>query len=324
MTRLGALLILLLFVSSSKSTLAQTHVDLVSSKDNTLYENPIGGISNGSGDYLFAGRTSSAAELRRGLIQFSVGAGLPSGAKVVSVEVTLRMSKSIAGASNVGLHRILADWGESSSNASGEEGGGTAAATGDATWTHRMHPITTWQTPGGEFDSESDASRSVENTGFYTWKSSTLTATVQNWLNNPSSNFGWAIIGDEQASSRSTKRFDSRDNSVAANRPKLRIYYSIGVSTESSMVLPTTLSNLVAFPNPSSQRLNINFQMETASFVTVEMFDLVGRKAGSTLSEWKTAGNQDLYLLTRSLRPGTYILRVATATSQLSKVVIVQ
>jgi hypothetical protein len=42
----------------------------------------------------------------------------------------------------------------------------------------------------------------------------------------PNFNYGWIVIGDE-ANSQTARRFDSRENPTAANRPRLRVYYSV-------------------------------------------------------------------------------------------------
>jgi hypothetical protein len=59
----------------------------------------------------------------------------------------------------------------------------------------------------------------------YTWSSSTLVDDVQSMLDNPSSNYGWMVIGEE-GTSQSVKRFDTRENPIAANRPILIIDYT--------------------------------------------------------------------------------------------------
>ena len=43
-------------------------------------------------------------------------------------------------------------------------------------------------------------------------------ADIQAWLDDPSTNFGWLVKGSE-AVDRTVKRFDSRENETAGNRP---------------------------------------------------------------------------------------------------------
>ena len=105
---------------------------LNASKDNTLYEKADGSLSNGAGQYFFAGRTNQGVpeSVRRGLIAFDIAASIPAGSTINSVTLTLYMSRSNSGQGNqpVALHRLLANWGESTSDAGGQEGAGDAAA----------------------------------------------------------------------------------------------------------------------------------------------------------------------------------------------------
>src|SRR5262249_11447282 len=70
------------------------------------------------------------------------------------------------------------------------------------------------------------ASTIVSAIGTYTWGSSSqMVADVQDWLDAPSANFGWIVIGEESTPT-TAKRFDSRENPTPANRPKLTIVFS--------------------------------------------------------------------------------------------------
>jgi hypothetical protein len=124
----------------------------------------------------------------------------------------------------VALYPILADWGEGGSFTTG--GGGASAEAGDATWLHRFYSGKLWLTPGGEFSAMASASRPVGGSGFYTWgPTPQLAADVQRWLDEPATNYGWLIQGNE-AASQTVKGFDSREHSVAANRPELIVEFS--------------------------------------------------------------------------------------------------
>jgi hypothetical protein len=209
-------------------------IDLVPIQDNTLYEtagNAPGGVappSNGAGSYLFTGRIL-IGDLRRALIAFDVAGSLPSGGVVTEVSLTLQMSKTIAGSTPVGLHRVLSDWGEGASDAGGEEGAGAPAQPGDATWIHTFYPSSLWLTPGGDFVGSASATQSVGDNGLYTWQSTPqLVTDVQSWLDSPSTNFGWMVIGSE-SSPPTAKRFNSRENGSGV--PTLTITYQAPVPT---------------------------------------------------------------------------------------------
>ncbi|MCA9140841.1 MAG: hypothetical protein KDB00_28920, partial [Planctomycetales bacterium] len=148
------------------------------------------------------------------------------GATINSVRLEMTVSRSISGNVDVSLHRALGDWGEGTSNAPGQEGTGTTATSGDATWLHQRFPSSTWTTVGGDYSSSASAATSVGSNGRYAWNSAALIDDVMTWVADPSSNSGWFVIGDEQTVG-SAKRFDSHENPVAANRPQLIIDFEV-------------------------------------------------------------------------------------------------
>jgi hypothetical protein len=127
-----------------------------------------------------------------------------------------------AGALTVELHKLLADWGEGTSHAPMGEGDGAPATPNDATWRHRFFDTIFWTTQGGDFSATVSASQSVGGIGQYTWSSAQMIADVQSWVNNPASNFGWLVLGDESTAA-TAKRFDTRES---ASPPVLTIQYA--------------------------------------------------------------------------------------------------
>ena len=208
-------------------------VTLTPIKDNTLYQNAQGALSNGAGNHFFCGRNASN-QTRRGLVAFDIAGAIPAGATIDSVELTLNMSRTIGAAADCKLHRVFADWGEGTSVAIGEEGGGAPATNGDATWIHRFRPNDLWEDengrglPGGWFSMTISAQTSVDAEGPYQWSGQGLIDDVQFWLDNPGQNFGWILLGDETME-LTAKRFDTRENPTIANRPSLRIEFSTAV-----------------------------------------------------------------------------------------------
>src|SRR5438046_1225215 len=197
-------------------------------KDNTLYEfDPAeGDRSNALGNHFFAGETAMG-ELRRGVLAFDIAGSIPPGSTILGVTLSLNTSRTASDTPrNVELHKLLADWGEGTSVAPGEEGDGAPATTNDATWRHRFFDTVFWATEGGDFSATITASQSVGPVGQYTWSSAQMVADVQSWVNNPASNFGWLVLGDESVAG-SAKRFDTRES---ASPPVLTIEYRSGQS----------------------------------------------------------------------------------------------
>lgn len=195
------------------------------SKDNTLYEDVAGSLSNGAGPNFFVGKNNSGS-IRRSLICFDVSSQIPPGSKVYGVMLTLHVSRSHSGPQPVSIHKVAADWGEGASVAGGGGGGGGAATSGDATWLHTFYDSDFWTLAGGDFVATASATVEVNDVGYYTWGSSSeMVADVQSWVDNPAGEFGWLVLGNEVPAGGTSKRFDSREN-IWAFRPTLTIAFT--------------------------------------------------------------------------------------------------
>ena len=113
--------------------------------------------------------------------------------------------------------------------AAGQEGMGALAAPGDATWLNTFSPDQLWTSPGGDFSGTITSSAAVSDIGFYTFDSMydpQLVSDVQQWLDAPSTNFGWGLMLGDESISASAKRFDTRENSVPTFQPVLTVTYA--------------------------------------------------------------------------------------------------
>ncbi len=184
-------------------------VTLERSKDNTLYEDSNGALSNGSGSYIFSG-SNDLYEKRRAVLAFDIAGSIPAGSIIESAHFSLDHAALNSNPQPVALHRLLSDWGEGSSNAPGNEEGGVASTSNDATWIHTNYDSVFWSNPGADFDQNPSATEMVSGNGYYNWTSEDLTDDVQFFLDFPGQNFGWILIGEESDSS-TVKRFRSRE-----------------------------------------------------------------------------------------------------------------
>ena len=217
-------LFLAVFVCGHASVAVADTAVLGASKDNTLFNNNSGSLSNGTGA-LFAGRTGNAGPgALRALLAFDLASDIPAGATITDVQLTLNVLLAGNGSGNdsYNLHRVDQDWGEGSSFSNGGSGG--TSTTGDATWVHTFFDSGTWSNPGGDFAGTASASQTVSGLGDVTWGStSDLVADVQAWLDTPGDNFGWVLLGDETKNA-SARKFASRE--ANNNAPQLTITYT--------------------------------------------------------------------------------------------------
>ncbi len=196
--------------------------------DNTLYESATvpATTSNGAGPVMFAGKIgiNGGGAVRRALLQFDVAALIPAGSTVNTAQVRLTMNRTNdTVARSLSLHRLTTQWGEgSSSSGSGTPGMATA---GDATWTHAIFDTQPWSNPGGDFVLLASATQPVSGPGDYLWSSAQLVTDVQDMLDNPASNFGWIIIGDE-TTLQSVRQFATHEACSGDDRPVLLVTFS--------------------------------------------------------------------------------------------------
>ena len=226
----------LLFVSLPLIPMLSTadEVLIVAGADNTLYEDSLGSVSNGSGAIMVAGRTNGEVDsIRRAVLFFDVAGNIPHGAVVESVALSLYLNKGNGGAREMRLHRLLTDWGE---GASVKDGGGLGATAepGDATWLHTFYPDAFWGSDGGRYVGRVSASQLVgtaggnnDLAGSYTWPSTDrLVDDVRRWVKKPSMNHGWILVGDESVK-QTAKQFASRESVSLELRPMLEVTYSL-------------------------------------------------------------------------------------------------
>jgi hypothetical protein len=194
-------------------------VSIGASKDNTIFQqNALNSAGGAAG--LRAG-TNGMGSPRRGLVAFDIAGNLPSGATITSAYLQLYLGdSSSSGNQDVGLHRLLTDWGEGSAGGDnavlGGTGQGSPANPGDATWSHAMLGSRMWTQLGaeGDFNVAPSATASIGDLleSPYIWSSTaSLVQDIQAWLDSPATNFGWALVNAHEETIRSQKVFYSRN-----------------------------------------------------------------------------------------------------------------
>ena len=200
------------------------------SKDVTLFQDDFGTWADGSGEFLFVGNTANQAS-RRTILKFDLSA-IPRGAVISSATLRLTVNRTRAGSPmQTDVHRVTRDWGEGASNSSGNEGGGTASAPGDATWIHTFYDeagTSLWTNPGGDYAREPSTSTNVPtgSSGNHTFTGAGLAADVQRWVDGTAGNFGWILIGNELGL-MNARRYASRTNGSSNARPLLTVVYTV-------------------------------------------------------------------------------------------------
>ena len=138
-------------------------LEIVSSKDNTLFGDVWDDLSNGAGAGMYAGRTAPLAKpnlFRRALVKFDLS-GIPANATITSARLDVVCTKSPdAVTREFTLHRLTTDWGEGASSSAG--GAGSFAEEDDATWVYNFYSSSEWTNPGGDFVTQVSSSTEMQ------------------------------------------------------------------------------------------------------------------------------------------------------------------
>ena len=204
---------------------AQTTVSVTSDRDNTLYSNPSGSLSNGAGTRMFVGRTNTGAA-RRGILHFDLSA-IPSSAVVTDARLEMSVifsSNMTTGSAPHSLFRVSQDWGEGTTLAGSGEGSGGPATAGSATWVHTFFSGSNWVTNGGDFSSTASDTQSAPLMGPVDFQSASVTADVQAFVSDAAANFGWIIKADDETTGG--RVYGTREG-FAVDRPTLVVTFDM-------------------------------------------------------------------------------------------------
>ena len=183
----------------------------------------------------------------RGLLRFDLASAIPAGSKIKSVSLIVECVGSPPPnekppPARFNLHRALQSWSEgnkvSPTNCTSCSGQGAPATTNEATWFFRQAFTTNlWAAPGAAAATDYVATASSGVTVYtvdespYTMLSTTqLVGDVQLWLDQPATNFGWAVVCQQEGMIFTARRIGSRED--PNNAPKLQIGYLIAPKIE--------------------------------------------------------------------------------------------
>lgn len=178
----------------------------------------------------------SGNNYRRLLIGFDLSS-VPASATLESARLDLYLGFAPGAPRIYGLHRLSNSW---------LEGGGDGVvndpAVNGVTWYERQYGdnlwdgsgLYDWQTAGGEFISVSDTATVPDTSGSWvTWND--ILGDVNQWYGDPSSNYGWLIMDEDEAGDRNNARFSSVEDNNPSLWPKLVLSY---VKAEDSIAPP--------------------------------------------------------------------------------------
>ena len=96
----------------------------------------------------------------------------------------------------------------------------------------------------------------------------------------------------------------------------------ITVDSKTPPSLPQTLTLHQNYPNPFNPSTNITYSLPAAGRVTLEVFDLLGRRVAVLIDTTQPAGTHEIVFDARNLPSGTYVARLTAAATTQTRLLI--
>ncbi|MDP4115490.1 MAG: T9SS type A sorting domain-containing protein [Bacteroidota bacterium] len=177
------------------------------------------------------------------------------------------------------------------------------------------------------------AGRCVQNKIHLNWNTATEVSNLGFDIERSSDKINWQKIAfiNGNGNSNSPKNYSYVDNSAMESKCYYRLkqidtdgqcHYSntIEINTSQNSGSFTLEQN---YPNPFNPVTNISFFLPSESFVSIKVFDVLGREVTTLIHKQLTAGYQNVYFDASNLASGTYLYRMeAGAFTQVRKLIV--
>ncbi len=152
----------------------------------------------------------------------------------------------------------------------------------------------------------------------YPWLSLSETAEVTSEGESTPVELNFDTHGIEAGTYETTMRVMSNDpaNSVIEVPVTLTVNDAVSNETES---LPNQVSLHQNFPNPFNPTTNIQFELSESSEVTLQVFDITGRRVATLVNGKQPAGQQTLQFDASALASGVYIYKLTTPNQTINR-----
>jgi len=238
---------------------------------NTSWSGSMDG-NNGNLDHLSFGTEDEGTYYRRfrTVLAFDLsGSGISPFDEIIDAKLKLYVYENDNDGSlrTINLHKILVNWDELTSCWNRNLSGGSL-------W-DGCSPNDTWAVSAPI----STIYKSTEYNCWFEWTGSGIKNLVQDWIANPSQNYGILIklLSDDESANHKF-RFYSSEYSSSVYHPTLEISYSrsLKINETGKITAPYILNR--NYPNPFNNTTSISYYLPNDGYITLEIYDYLGKK----------------------------------------------
>ncbi len=136
---------------------------------------------------------------------------------------------------------------------------------------------------------------------------------------------GTSVIGYGTLFSGTWQSGYTATSGVQGNFSTLRLTFDIGVSVELPASIPEGFELSQNFPNPFNPKTTIDFATPYQSFVTIKIYDVLGKEIGTLVSQDLSPGCYSTQWDAESMPSGVYVYRLqAGGFSQTKKLMLIR
>jgi hypothetical protein len=231
------------------------------------------------------------APLSSGLLSWDL-TSLPAGIIIQSVDIAVNI---INGSSeDYEFYQVLRPWVER-----------------EVTWNVYASGMN-WQTPGAAGSGDYASTALARITGRAGPETVPLNSAglvvVQSWVDDPATNHGFILV--DYVDATDGLDFSSREHETISERPKLTITYVSSPVLSVKQELPREPLLSQNYPNPFNPTTRISYSVPDAGFVTLKIYDTLGREVQTSVNAFQVAGTYTVFLDASALSIGTYFYRL--------------
>ncbi len=182
------------------------------------------------------------------------------------------------------------------------------------------HNTVTWETQP-DFSTVNQVELPESTSPMQDYPDIDVTELVKDMLRDSTTNFGFVIMNRFENIYRSMN-FASSDCIDPNKRPLLVISYMPNPPTGISPVNETTPADYDLsqnFPNPFNPVTNIDFDIPVSAFVSLKIFDQLGREVTTIVSENLQAGSYRMQWDGSNFGSGTYFIKLESGSKMITK-----
>lgn len=152
----------------------------------------------------------------------------------------------------------------------------------------------------------------------YSWLSLSETAEVTYEGESTSFELNFDTHGMEAGTYETTMKIMSNDPANPVIEVPVTLTVNDAVSNEAEL-MPNRVSLHQNFPNPFNPTTNIQFELSESSEVTLQVFDITGRRVATLVNGKQPAGQQTVQFDASALASGVYIYKLTTPNQTINR-----